>query len=240
MPRFKTTFNGYAAKFSPFVENRLAVATAQNFGIIGNGRLHILEVSEPRYVYALATYLHSKPDTTLCPLCCRTTHTHAQLTPNGLVETAVFDTADGLYDCAWSEENENVVLAASGDGSVKVYDLAAPPMANPLRVYREHKHEVCRGDSPGYIASSNCVGALCLPSRRLTHLCGCAVLCCAVLLPELEHAAAGPVSEQQLGRQHKTVLDTQPRLHADIPGALLLCIPCRLVRVQEPEQHSRQ
>lgn len=54
----------------------------------------------------------------------------------------MFDTADGLYDCAWSEENENVVLAASGDGSVKVYDLAAPPMANPLRVYREHKHEV--------------------------------------------------------------------------------------------------
>jgi peroxin-7 len=44
MPRFKTTFNGYAAKFSPFVEGRLAVATAQNFGIIGNGRLHILEV----------------------------------------------------------------------------------------------------------------------------------------------------------------------------------------------------
>ena len=65
-----------------------------------------------------------------------------QLTPAGLVETAAFDTADGLYDCAWSEENENVVLAASGDGSVKVYDLAAPPMANPLRVYREHKHEV--------------------------------------------------------------------------------------------------
>lgn len=66
----------------------------------------------------------------------------AQLTPTGLVETALFDTADGLYDCAWSEENENVVLAASGDGSVKVYDLAAPPMANPLRVFHEHKHEV--------------------------------------------------------------------------------------------------
>lgn len=68
---------------------------------------------------------------------------YTQLTPaGGLVETAVFDTADGLYDCAWSEENEHVVIAASGDGSVKVYDLAAPPMANPLRVFREHKHEV--------------------------------------------------------------------------------------------------
>ena len=46
MPRFKTTFNGYSVKFSPFDDSRLAVATAQNFGIIGNGRLHILQVLE--------------------------------------------------------------------------------------------------------------------------------------------------------------------------------------------------
>lgn len=65
------------------------------------------------------------------------------------METAVFDTADGLYDCAWSEENDNIVLAACGDGSVKVYDLAAPPVANPLRVYREHKHEVRVGSLGG-------------------------------------------------------------------------------------------
>lgn len=67
----------------------------------------------------------------------------------------MFDTADGLYDCAWSEENENVVLAASGDGSVKVYDLAAPPMANPLRVFREHKHEVGQQLFTSCIASTS-------------------------------------------------------------------------------------
>lgn len=32
-------------KFSPFLENRIAVATSQNFGIIGTGRQHILDVS---------------------------------------------------------------------------------------------------------------------------------------------------------------------------------------------------
>lgn len=26
----------------------------------------------------------------------------------------------GLYDCCWSEENENILISASGDGSVKV------------------------------------------------------------------------------------------------------------------------
>ena len=35
-------FAGYAVKFSPFYADRLAVASAQNFGLVGNGRLHLL------------------------------------------------------------------------------------------------------------------------------------------------------------------------------------------------------
>ena len=80
-------------------------------------------------------------------------------------ELAAFDTADGLYDCCWSEarpsiaaasysfhvhrlrrfdsqENENILVSASGDGSIKVWDLSAPPGANPLRSLEEHTHEV--------------------------------------------------------------------------------------------------
>jgi len=44
MAPFRTAFNGYAVKFSPFEETRIAVATAQNFGIIGNGRQYVLQV----------------------------------------------------------------------------------------------------------------------------------------------------------------------------------------------------
>ena len=29
-----------------------------------------------------------------------------QITPQGLVEVAEFDTQDGIYDCAWSEVGE--------------------------------------------------------------------------------------------------------------------------------------
>jgi peroxin-7 len=35
-------YNGYAVKYSPFVNDRLAVATSANFGLVGNGRLYIL------------------------------------------------------------------------------------------------------------------------------------------------------------------------------------------------------
>lgn len=63
--------------------------------------------------------------------------------PGGeLVEVARFETADGLYDCCWSEQNENILVSASGDGSVKVWDVTAPAHANPLRSFEEHTHEV--------------------------------------------------------------------------------------------------
>lgn len=64
------------------------------------------------------------------------------MTPGGLREVAVFDTTDGLYDCVWSEDNENILVSASGDGSIKVWDLNAPPAANPLRSFEEHTREV--------------------------------------------------------------------------------------------------
>lgn len=54
-----------------------------------------------------------------------------------------FDTQDGLFDVAWSEANENQLVTASGDGSLKLWDttlavcvlflipvLDAPPVAN--------------------------------------------------------------------------------------------------------------
>ena len=65
-----------------------------------------------------------------------------QVTPQGVQEVAGFDTVDGLYDCAWSETNENILASACGDGSIKIWDTAAPPQANPLRSLQEHGREV--------------------------------------------------------------------------------------------------
>ncbi|KAF3957996.1 hypothetical protein CMV_017043 [Castanea mollissima] len=110
MPVFKTPFNGYSVKFSPFYESRLAVATAQNFGILGNGRVHILDL----------------PPTPSSPF----------------VELASFDTADGVYDVAWSESHDSLLVAAVADGSLKIYDLSLPPTSNPIRSLQEHSREV--------------------------------------------------------------------------------------------------
>lgn len=42
MLEFRTQgFQGYAVKYSPFFDNRLAVATSANYGLVGNGRLYV-------------------------------------------------------------------------------------------------------------------------------------------------------------------------------------------------------
>lgn len=45
MLSFRTKgYNGYGVQYSPFFDNKLAVATAANYGLVGNGRLFILDI----------------------------------------------------------------------------------------------------------------------------------------------------------------------------------------------------
>ncbi|KAJ6724899.1 hypothetical protein OIU85_022782 [Salix viminalis] len=59
-----------------------------------------------------------------------------------LTELISFDTADGIYDLAWSESHDSLLIAAVFDGSVKLYDTALLPTQNPLRSFQEHTREV--------------------------------------------------------------------------------------------------
>ncbi|KAF8476963.1 WD40-repeat-containing domain protein [Kalaharituber pfeilii] len=99
-------FNGYAVKYSPFFDNRLACAASANFGLVGNGRLFILG-----------------------------------LTPQGIVGEKWFDTQDGLFDLSWSEIHENQLVAASGDGSIKLFDVMVKDNF-PIQNWHEHQREV--------------------------------------------------------------------------------------------------
>jgi len=41
---FQLDYMGYSVEWSPFDEGRLAVATAQNFGIVGQGKQYVLQL----------------------------------------------------------------------------------------------------------------------------------------------------------------------------------------------------
>ncbi|KAI9653780.1 MAG: peroxisomal targeting signal 2 receptor [Alyxoria varia] len=107
MLEFRTPqFKGFAVKYSPFIDNRLAVATGQHYGLLGSGRVYILRIL-----------------------------------PDGRIEPeTLYKTPDTLYDLTFSEAHESHLLTASGDGSVRLFDLTVPN--HPVRVWTSHSREV--------------------------------------------------------------------------------------------------
>ena len=45
------------------------------------------------------------------------------ITQNGVVPVNVYDWNDGLFDVTWAENNENLIIAGAGDGSVLLFDV---------------------------------------------------------------------------------------------------------------------
>ncbi|KAG6918976.1 hypothetical protein DXG01_010215 [Tephrocybe rancida] len=63
--------------------------------------------------------------------------------PSGLPPLKVdkyYETQDGLYDVAWSEIHENQLVTASGDGSIRLWDVMLNDL--PIRAWQEHTREV--------------------------------------------------------------------------------------------------
>jgi len=62
------------------------------------------------------------------------------LTPGGIVCEKYFETQDCLFDVTWSEQHENQVLTAGGDGSIKLFDMGVGEF--PVASWQEHGREV--------------------------------------------------------------------------------------------------
>uniref|UniRef100_A0A667YK41 Peroxin-7 n=1 Tax=Myripristis murdjan TaxID=586833 RepID=A0A667YK41_9TELE len=60
-------------------------------------------------------------------------------TETGISIVRSWEWGDGLFDVAWSETNEHVLVAGGGDGSLQLWDTANHNA--PLRVAKEHTHE---------------------------------------------------------------------------------------------------
>ncbi|KAI0794472.1 WD40 repeat-like protein [Fomes fomentarius] len=104
-------FAHYGLSWSPFFNNRLALASAANYGLVGNGRLHIVQLGPGPGPGG----------------------------PPSLGIEKFYETQDGLYDVAWSEIHENQLVAASGDGSIKLWDVTINDL--PIRAWHEHTRE---------------------------------------------------------------------------------------------------
>lgn len=67
-----------------------------------------------------------------------------RLLPGGgaLVESRSLTWTDGLFDVAWSEQNADCVVSASGDGGLQLWNIGSAAATGPKMCYREHTKEV--------------------------------------------------------------------------------------------------
>lgn len=86
-------FAHHGVAWSPFYDNRLAIAASANYGLIGNGRLQIVSLGG------------------------------SPAMPTGANLDKIFETQDALFDLSWSEIHENQLVTAGGDGSIRLWDI---------------------------------------------------------------------------------------------------------------------
>lgn len=142
-----TPFAGYSCEFSPYHRNLLAVGTAQYFGIVGNGRLHILDIAGPGGAPVPVCDWITKDGVYDCSWSEENEHVIATAQGDGSVKLFDWTKPQGpimsleehtaeVYSVDWNMTSKNLVASASWDCTVKVWDVA---MAQCVKTYRSHR-----------------------------------------------------------------------------------------------------
>lgn len=169
MLSFKTQgFNGYAVQYSPFFDSKIAVASAANFGLVGNGRLYILNLTPQGTIEPQAMF-----DTQdgLFDLAWSEVHENHVVTANGDGDIKLFDITTGsaggggkfpiqvyhehqreVFSVNWNLAEKSLFCSSSWDGTIKVWTanrpnsiltLHAPPASTtpvvPPQVPQQHQ-----------------------------------------------------------------------------------------------------
>ncbi|KAL9060125.1 MAG: hypothetical protein Q9206_001145 [Seirophora lacunosa] len=130
MLEFRTQgFNSYAVKYSPFFDSRIAVASAANFGLVGNGRLYVLGLT-PQGIVAEKWF---DTQDSLYDLCWSETHENQCVVAAGDGSIKLFDIAlDEFPVQSWQEHKREVFAvhwnlvakdtfcSSSWDGTLKI------------------------------------------------------------------------------------------------------------------------
>ncbi|KAI9786544.1 MAG: peroxisomal targeting signal 2 receptor [Peltula sp. TS41687] len=136
MLEFRTEgFQGYSTKYSPFIDSRLAVGASANFGLVGNGRLYILNLT-PQGIVAEKWY---DTQDSIFDVAWSEAHENQILAGSGDGTIKLFDTSlDSFPIRAWHEHKREVFsvhwnlvakdtfCSSSWDGTVKIWSPHRP------------------------------------------------------------------------------------------------------------------
>lgn len=132
MLSFRTTgYNGYGVQYSPFFDSKLAVATAANYGLVGNGRLYILNI-EPNG--SITSPISWETQDGLFDLSWSEVHENQVATASGDGLVKLFDFTVGqfpvmnwkehlreVFSVNWNLVEKDKFVTASWDGLIKVW-----------------------------------------------------------------------------------------------------------------------
>ncbi|KAJ1550531.1 peroxisomal targeting signal 2 receptor [Nowakowskiella sp. JEL0078] len=151
--KFRTIgFNGYAVEFSPFFEYKLACASASNYGIVGNGKLWILNVG-PQGIVVETTY---DSQDGLFDCAWNEYHENQLVTSSGDGSIKLWDVTlpnislsknfpvrnwqehqREVFSVKWNLVRKDTFVSGSWDHTIKLWSPEAP---QSLHTWQEHTH----------------------------------------------------------------------------------------------------
>lgn len=160
MLQFRTQgFHGSGVVYSPFLDNRLAVSGAANFGLVGNGRLSILDIGPDAQIHQVASF---DTQDSMLGLCWSEAHENHVATANGDGSIRLFDVTSlqplplqiyrehrkEVFSVQWCQRAKDKMCSASWDGTIKIWD---PHRTRSLQTY------FCTGAVAAKSPASTCI-----------------------------------------------------------------------------------
>lgn len=133
MLSFRTKgYNGYGVQYSPFYDNKLAVATAANYGLVGNGRLFVLNIDPSGRI---ADEVSWETQDGLFDVTWSEVHENQMIGSSGDGSIKLFDLTvpqfpvrnfkehtREVFSVNWNMVDKNTFVSSSWDGTIKVWD----------------------------------------------------------------------------------------------------------------------
>lgn len=136
-------FSGYGVQFSPFQDNRLATASGSNFGLVGNGKLTILDIDNLGQISSVNSYLTQD---CLFDLTWNELNSNQILVAQGDGTLRLFDSKLNKYpiaifkehereavSCEWDLVSKTHFVSSSWDASVKLWAPQRPSSISTLK-----------------------------------------------------------------------------------------------------------
>lgn len=151
MLSFRTRgYNGYGVQYSPYFDNKLAVATASNYGLVGNGKLFVLNI-EPNGT--ITNPIGWETQDGLFDVAWSEVHENQVVTANGDGSIKLFDLmvpnfpvlnlkehSREVFSINWNLVDKSNFVSSSWDGTIKVWTPERPQSLMTLAPPNQSHH----------------------------------------------------------------------------------------------------